>query len=206
MPTVSKSMKIAAAGGVAAIAAGLGANAPWRTAARPPRAEPPPPHRPSQAQRPAVDRAAPVVRVGTAADPAAWTRAALATKLGPHRGQGQRRPGEGARRAEAGDAPGAGHQPTDAERQAREKAIGDGPRQGARRQPGEGAGRARRDQGRPGGQPQERAVLAPRCRREGRHPAAADKASVLKAFDAGVLGGANRYDDLLHPTRPRLHR
>ena len=121
MPTVTKSMKIAAAGGVAAIAAGIAPARPWRTPRPPHRVAPPLPHRPSPVRTQAREREAEEVRA--------------ATGRARRNGRSRSRHELGLTEAKVSAAlekvravqqpttpPAEGSKPTDAERQAREKA------------------------------------------------------------------------------------
>jgi hypothetical protein len=193
MPTVTRSMKIAAAGGVAAVAAGIGASAAMADTSTP---------TPSGTATAAPSQPGGGTARGPGGDagaggpgghhdgPGGADAAALATKLALPEAKVSAAL-EKVREAEKPVTPPAqGTRPTDAERQAREKArtvalakelaVSE-----AKVQAALDAVRADREAGRKGelSSRLDAAVQAGTL-------SAADKASVLKAFDAGVLGGA----------------
>ena len=188
MPTVSKSLKIAAAGGVAAVAAGIGASAamadstPTSTGTATSSA-------PSTETPGRGGPGGPGGPGGHHGGPGGLDAAALATKLGLTEAKVTAAL-EKVRAAQKPSAPPAqGATPTDTERQAREKArvtalakeLGVSE---AKVQAALDAIRADREADR-------KAELSTRLDTAVKAGTltAADKASVLKAFDAGVLGG-----------------
>ena len=185
MPTVSKSLKIAAAGGVAAVAVGLGANAAMADST-------PTPSGTATSSAPSSEapgRGGPGGPGGHHGGPGGLDAAALAKQLGLTEAKVAAAL-EKVRAAQEPSAPPAqGAKPTDAERQAREKArvtalatelgVSEAKVQAALE-----AIRADREASR-------KAELSTRLDAAVKAGTltAADKASVLKAFDAGVLGG-----------------
>lgn len=195
MPTVSKSMKIAAAGGVAAIAAGIGASAamadtstptPSGTATSTP-AKPVP----GTGRGPGGD-GGPGGPGGHRGGPGGMDAAALATKLGLTEAKVSAAL-EKVRAAEKPPTPPTdGAKPSDADRTAREKAhvtalakaLG----------VSEAKVQAALDAIRSDREANRKSELSTRLDTAVKAGtlSAADKASVLKAFDAGVLGGGPR--------------
>lgn len=187
MPTVSKSMKIAAAGGVAAVAAGIGASAAMADTTPTPSTSATATAAPSQ---PGADAGrGPGGPGGHRGGPGGLDAAALATKLGLTEAKVSAAL-EKVRAAQKPTTPPAqGTKPTDAERQAREKARVTA----LAKELGVSEAKV------------QAALDAIRADREASHKSelsarldaavkagtltGADKTSVLKAFDAGVLGG-----------------
>jgi hypothetical protein len=185
MPTVSKSLKIAAAGGVAAVAAGIGASAAMADSTTPT----PSGTATSAPSQAAPGRPGPGVPGGRHGGPGGLDAAALAKRLGLSEAKVTAAL-EKVRTAQQPSAPPAeGSKPTDAERAAREKArvtalakeLGVSE---AKVQAALDAIEADRAASR-------RTELSTRLDAAVKAGTltAADKASVLKAFDAGVLGG-----------------
>ena len=160
MPTVSKSMKIAAAGGVAAIAAGIGASAAMADTSTPTpsgTATAAPSQTGAETGRGSGGHGGPG---GHRGGPGGMDAAALATELRGHRSQGHGCPREGPCRPAAADAVGSGHQADRGRTPGSREGPCDSVGQGARCQRGEGPGRPRCDQGRPRG-----AAARPSCHR-----------------------------------------
>lgn len=185
MPTVSKSLKIAAAGGVAAVAAGIGASAAMADSTTPT----PSGTATSAPSQAGTGRGGPGGPGGHRGGPGGLDAAALAKELGLTEATVSAAL-EKVRAAQKPSTPPAqGTTPTDAERQAREKArvtalakeLGVTE---AKVQAALDAIRADREASR-------RTELTTRLDAAvtAGTLSAADKASVLKAFDAGVLGG-----------------
>ena len=189
MPTVSKSMKIAAAGGVAAIAVGIGASAAMAdtsTATPNGTATAAPSQTGAETGRGPGGHGGPGGRRG---GPGGMDAAALATKLGLAKAEVTAAL-EKVRAAQQPPTPSAeGTTPTDAERQAREKARATALAKElgvseAKVQAALDAIKADREAGR-------KTELSSRLDTaiKAGTLSASDKASVLKAFDAGLLGG-----------------
>jgi hypothetical protein len=189
MPTVSKSMKIAAAGGVAAIAAGLGASAAMAgtTTPTPTGTATAAPSQPGAGTgRGPGGHGGPG---GHRGGPGGMDAAALASKLGLTEAKVTAALEKVRAAQKPATPPAQGTKPTDAERQAREKAtvtalakeLGVSE---AKVQAALDAIKADREASRKSelSSRLDTAVKAGTL-------SAADKASVLKAFDAGVLGG-----------------
>ena len=188
MPTVSKSLKIAAAGSVAAVAVGIGASAAMADNTTP---------TPSGTTSTAPSlggpgRDGPGGPGGHHGGPGGLDAAALATKLGLSEATVSAALEKVRAAQQPGTPPAQGAKPTDAERQAREQArvtalakeLGVTE---AKVQAALGAIRAERSASR-------KAELSARLDAAVKAGtlSAADKASVLKAFAAGVLGGGPR--------------
>ena len=193
MPTVSKSMKIAAAGAVTAIAAGIGASAAMADTATP---TPSGTATAAPSQAAAGTGSAPGGRLpgpgGHRGGPGGLDPAALAGKLGVSEAKVTAALAKVRAAQQPTSPPAEGSKPTEAERQAREKALVTalakelGVSQ-AKVQTALDAIRAEREASR-------RSDLTTRLAAAVKAGtlSAADQASVLKAFDAGVLGGGPR--------------
>ena len=186
MPTVSKSMKIVAAGGVAAIAAGLGASAAMADSSTP---TPSGTGTAAPSQPGGGAGRGPGGPVGHRGGPGGVDAAALASKLGLTEATVTAALEKVRAAQKPATPPAQGTKPTDAERQAREEArvtalakeLGVSE---AKIQAALDAIRADREASR-------KSELFSRLDTavEAGTLSAADKASVLKAFDAGVLAG-----------------
>ena len=184
MPTVSKTLKIAAAGGVAAVAVGIGAGAAMADSTTPT-----PSSTASSSPSLADGRGGPGAPGGHRGGPGGMDAAALAQELGLTEAKVSAALEKVRAAQQPSTPPAEGTRPTEAERQAREKALVTA----LAKELGvtEAKVQAALDAIRADHAASHKAELTARLDAAvtAGTLSAADKASVLKAFDAGVLGG-----------------